>query len=266
MAHSIPNEIHSLWIGDQLGPLELVCLTSWIEQGHKAVLWRYEALNGEVPPEVEIRDASLVAPRQELVANRRTGSWALGANLFRYKLLMNQAATWCDLDVLLLKPMDLKKRYLFGWEHETSINNAILRTPVGEPLLQDMIDLYMSPTPIPPWAKPSRRIYYRVLALFGRARTKEEFAWGTFGPRALTYYSEKRGLQGEAAPTSVYYPVPCQHAHMMMEAGSQVESFLGPDSTAVHIWASHVRHRIMAGDFSDDSWFARQCQRLGVSV
>ncbi len=266
MTQSLPNEIHSLWIGERLGPLELVCLKSWIEQGHRAVLWRYEPLDGELPPEVEIRDASLVAPRQDLVANKRTGSWALGANLFRYRLLMNQAATWCDLDVLMLKPMDMTSRYLFGWESEYSINTAVLRIPMGHPLLQDMIDLYMMEAPIPPWAKFSRRIYYRLLALVGRGRTKEEFIWGTFGPKAMTYFADRRGVDEKAAEVSVFYPVPYEDAQALLEPDVHVESYLRPNTLSVHFWASSIRERIMSGDFARDCWFVQQCERLGVSV
>ncbi len=266
MAQSIPNEIHSLWIGDRLGPLELVCLKSWIEQGHGVVLWRYEPLKTELPESVEVRDASLIAPRDQILAHRKTGSWALGSDLFRFRLMATQHATWCDLDMLLLKPLDLERPLLFGWEHEDSINCAVLRVPPDSALLRDLTEFYLAAVPIPPWSKTHKKIYYWLRALFGITRRTEEFAWGTFGPRATTYFAQKHGLDGQAEPPEVFYPVPYLRADCLLEAGSEADSMLTERSVGVHLWGSQIRPRIMAGDFARESWVARQCERLGVPI
>ena len=38
--------LHSLWIGEKLGWLERLCLTSWVTCGHAAVLWTYNDVSG----------------------------------------------------------------------------------------------------------------------------------------------------------------------------------------------------------------------------
>ena len=48
-------EIHTLWVGEGLGPLERLCLTSWVRQGHRVVLHAYRDFS--CPPGVSLRDA-----------------------------------------------------------------------------------------------------------------------------------------------------------------------------------------------------------------
>lgn len=264
MPEKILNEIHSLWIGDQLGPLENLCIKTWHEHGHKSVLWHYRPLDDSVPAGVECRDANLILPESELVAHRRTGSWALCANFFRYRLLQKYPVTWCDTDVFLLKPIDLERAYYFGFERAGGINNAVLRSPGDSALLATLVDFYSQTAPIPQWEPALRRVYYKLRARLGVPKTREYFTWGTFGPKALTHFAREHGVYDQALAQDVLYPVPWEDAKALLEPVERTTSYFTEQTTAVHIWGSFVRPKITAGLVASDSWFAQQCARLSV--
>lgn len=49
--------IQMLWIGNQLSPIEQLCMKSFLYHGHQVDLFAYSDING-VPSDVTIRDAS----------------------------------------------------------------------------------------------------------------------------------------------------------------------------------------------------------------
>ena len=73
-----------------------------------------------------IRDAGEILPREALFTHRRTGSVAVFADWFRYRLLAERGGIWSDMDVACLRPIDYPQAEIFGWEDERCVNNAIL--------------------------------------------------------------------------------------------------------------------------------------------
>src|SRR5664280_1517399 len=124
------KRLNTLWVGDRLGYLEQLCLVSATAVGHPVTLYSYtpDNLKG-VPDGIEIRDAREVMPEEKLVRYSDSGAVALGANFFRYALLAKDVGYWVDLDLYFLKALDFKGEYVFGWEYENWINNAVLYVP-----------------------------------------------------------------------------------------------------------------------------------------
>ena len=122
--------LNSLWIGEQLGYLEKLTLASALSVGHLFIIYSYtaEKLRG-VPNGVEVRDANEVVPYQALAHYFEGGSAALGTDFFRYAMQAKGLGAWVDLDLYFIRPIDFDDDYLFGWEHRTSINGAVLRLP-----------------------------------------------------------------------------------------------------------------------------------------
>jgi len=123
-------KFNSLWIGDELGYIERLSIRSALALGHSFTIYSYkpERLRG-VPSGAEIRDAHEVSSNESLTRYFNDRWAALGTDFFRYALLEKGLGYWVDLDVLFLKPFDFENEYVFGWEHESSINGAILRLP-----------------------------------------------------------------------------------------------------------------------------------------
>ena len=134
--------LNSLWIGEQLGYLEKLTLASALSVGHSFALYSYaaEKLRG-VPTGVEVRDANEVAPYQTLAHYFDGGSAALGTDFFRYAMQAKGLGAWVDLDLYFIRPIDFEDEYVFGWEHRTSINGAVLRLPANSDMVRELCDI-----------------------------------------------------------------------------------------------------------------------------
>ena len=85
---------------------------------------------------MEVRDANEVAPYQALAHYFEGGSAALGTDFFRYAMQAKGLGYWVDLDLYFIRPIDFEDEYVFGWEHETSINGAVLRLPANSDMVR----------------------------------------------------------------------------------------------------------------------------------
>lgn len=83
-------EVNSYWGGGPLTRLELVCLSSFIENGAHYNLYTYDEPRG-VPKGVVVRDASEILPAERMfryhAGTLNEGSLSGFSNLFRYTLL-----------------------------------------------------------------------------------------------------------------------------------------------------------------------------------
>jgi hypothetical protein len=65
--------------------------------------------------------------------------------------------------------------------------------------------------------------------------------WGTTGPHALTALARETGLDREALPSDVFYPVPWQKAGWIADPARRLEDMVTPRSVAVHLWNEQIR-------------------------
>jgi hypothetical protein len=136
--------VNSFWHGPSLPPNSWLCLKSFIDRGIAVFLYCYEPV--EVPPGVELRDASQILPSSRLFAYRTgpgLGSVAGFSDLFRYKQLLERGGWWIDTDVLCLQPTLPSQEVVFGWETEHVLGTAVLKFPRGHRLVEK---LYLVPT------------------------------------------------------------------------------------------------------------------------
>ena len=78
--------IGALWMEGALSFLEQLCLKSFVDAGHRVVLYHYGPLQN-VPEGIELADANDIMSRDNFLTHERTGSPALHSDLFRYKML-----------------------------------------------------------------------------------------------------------------------------------------------------------------------------------
>lgn len=234
------KRVNTLWVGDRLGYLEQVCLVSARVVGHPVTLFSYapDRLKG-LPPGIELRDAREVMPEERVVKYAGTNSYALGANFFRYELLAQNRGYWMDADVYVTKPLDFEQPYVFGMEHENTINSAVLCIPSNSDLMRDLCEMPLS-NQCPPWYGPKRSLaYYWRRLTQGQVRV-EDMLWGTFGPLMVTYLAKKYKVIDQAQKPSVFYPISWKDARKFYEPASVVESMLTPETHAVHLYHSRL--------------------------
>jgi hypothetical protein len=264
-------EIHSLWIGPRLTWIELLSLHSWLEHGHRVTLWCYDPIEG-VPNSVCTADAATILPRTSIIRHRETGSVSLFSNRFRYHLLRLGPATWLDLDMVLLRPLDHTSPYLFGWETPTNICTAVLRLPPESPVLHDLIKLTSARAPVPGWWRFKGRLKQRIKGLIGRHQCAEDMEWGTFGPAALTYFLLRRNFAGQALPIETFYPISWAEVPLLFATPDMVSPRLTQKTNGVHLWSSCINELLWPDAKSwrneppANSWLGAMCKRYGVAA
>lgn len=255
--------LNSLWVGPRLGYLERLCLASAEAVGNPITLWTYdpETLEG-VPSGTDVRDAAEVMPRERLLRYRENGSVALGANLWRIALLAKGLGCWVDMDFIFLKPFDFSTEYVFGWEHENWINNAVLHAPSDSAMVADLLSI-PQPNRRPPWWGPRKSLNFYWQRLRQGRIELPDYPWGTFSAGLVTHVVKRNGLQHEAQKPEVFYPVRWKDARALFEHESVVQAMITEDTRAIHMWHSRLEDLISqpppAGSYMDMA-----CRKFGV--
>jgi hypothetical protein len=182
----IAQTFRGFWHGSSLGPYQLLCLQSFVAQGHRVEVFSYDR-DLAVPSWITRRDAREILPGDNVLHYRSglgAGSPALHADLFRYAMLHRLGGWWVDLDVVMLRPDPISDAVVIGYEPRPGqgVNNAIMRIPRGHPLLAEAVD--------------------RCVAL------GENVAfWGQTGPTLLSELVNKYDLSRSCQPSKILYPV-----------------------------------------------------------
>jgi Alpha 1,4-glycosyltransferase conserved region len=211
-----------------------------LKQNHAVRLFVYDRIDN-VPDGIEVVDANQILHREKLLIYSRTNSPALGANIFRYKLMKMNLGLWLDTDVILIKSIEKKYQSVFGFEDDKLINNAVLFIPSASPLLTELIKYVSCDYPVPPFYKLRKRIELRLRKLAGVPVHARDMRWGVFGPDALTYFVQKQGLTAHAAKPEVFYPIHAREAHSLFSDQCDVRHLIRPATLTVHLYNEMLR-------------------------
>lgn len=256
--------LNSLWVGAELSYVERLSIQSALSNGHRFKLHSYspDELRG-VPQGVELCDASNVMPREQLIsyAGIENGV-ALGANLWRYHMLAQGLGAWCDLDLVLLKPLEPLGGYILGWEYEGWINNAVLYAPKSSGFVEDLFRL-TTPNIRPPWFGPKRTLQFYAARLRKGRLGLEDMPWGTYAAGLVTHIVKSRKLQPFVSSPDVFYPVRWSEARRVYDDAAVVNGMTTANTRAVHLWHSRLGE-LKASPPPRGSWMAQQCERFAV--
>jgi hypothetical protein len=258
------DRLNSLWIGEQLGYIEKLTMASALSVGHPFTLYSYtaEKLRG-VPSGVEVRDANEVVPYKAL-AHYFDGGWAaLGTDFFRYFMQAKGLGYWVDLDLYFIRPIDFQEEYVFGWEHETSINGAVLRLPANSDMVRELCDVPHANWRPPFYGPRKTAIFYWRRLTEGDIRP-ENYRWGTFGPMFLTYLAKKYGVARRAMERFVFYPVRHRHVELLYAPPEFVKAELTKETRTVHLWRSVLNREAKASP-PRGSYLEAICRRHDLS-
>ena len=203
-------DIASLWIGPELSWMEQLCLESYLNHGHRTILYSYDHVKS-VPSGVEMRDAREIMPTEEIIYHKKTGSPAFHSDIFRLRMLSQTDFLWVDTDAYCLKPFQRPDHgYFFGWgsDEGRKLYTGVLGLPKTSAALQRMLHSVEDHYPIPPWFNRTQQQALRDLHAKGTPQHFSEMKWGVFGPDALTWTTRKTDEQKYAFEGHVLYPVP----------------------------------------------------------
>jgi hypothetical protein len=232
--------IATLWIEGHLGPIERLCLASFVAHGHQVTLFAYGDITG-LPPGVIQVDARTILPEAEARANRyENGSYALFSNLFRYELLRRGLGLWVDTDVVCVQPIRASEEFVAGWESPDFINGAVLFAEVGSAFIADALTAFRSGR-IPAWAPWHKVLHCYARQLLGQPIPATALPHGTFGPKGVTALAKRHGLTSLAQPREVFYPVPPRSARKVFDPDYRLADVVRPTTLAIHLWNEKLR-------------------------
>jgi hypothetical protein len=251
----------SLWIGGSLSYIEQVCLKSFVDHGHRMILYTYGDV-GCVPPGVEVMDANLIFPNDNYIVHAKSGSPAVHADAFRYRMIELQNVVWVDADILCMRPWDFKDQWIFGWEKpDRLVCNAVLGLPRFSKTLAKLNDLCRTEYPIPPWADDATKAEYQRRHDAGDPVHVSEMEWGVWGPAAVTHFLFETGEMQYVQPQMAFYPISFRDRRDLITSGTMIEDQLTDGCYGVHLWNRRLRRRLVTneGGFAPkDSYLGRK--------
>ncbi len=253
---------NAIWVGRALGPVHAACLSSFVAAGHKTVLHCYE-LPKDVPAGVEIADARRLMPESAIVCYSKSGSYALFANLYRLKILEAGLGLYVDCDVYCLKPV-ADHDYIFGFESDTQINNAVLKLPRDSDALKNFLAATGKRNFVPPWFKRSRRWPLNVRKAIGVPVTIDRLPWGTLGPKALTHFTREAGVIGYGEPADVFYPVPHGRVGLLVDPGLKLDELITARTLCLHLY--HQKLKPFLANIPPESPLGQLMLRVGAPL
>ncbi len=257
-----PAAVFSLWITGELGPLERMCLRSFLAHGHPVTLFTYGEVAG-IPDGVRRLDARAILPEATIArVGQGRGSNAALADIFRYRALARGAGTWIDCDIACLAPLPDPGRLLVGREDARVVNNAVLHLAPDHPVLAEAI-AWTEPGRVPFWAKPRKRLELHARRLVGRPLPAARLPWGMLGPTMITALLDRAGLMGAALPPETFYPLPWQRAAAAFDGSVTLAGLATPATRAIHLWNDRIR-AVKLKPAHPASVFAELCRRYGT--
>ena len=263
-------DVASLWIGPELSWMEQVCLLSFVEHGHRTILYTYDEVKS-VPDGVEIRDAREVMPSDQIIYHINTGSPAFHSDIFRLRMLKKTDFLWIDTDAYCLKPFKKQDSgFFYGWgtDKRKIICSGVLGLPEDSETLRLMLDLTKDEYPIPPWAPEKRREELHRLKEAGQGVHVSLMPWGVCGPEALHFFAHETGEVQYAFDGPVLYPVPFSGTRSFHRPHLKkgVLAAIKDETLSVHLYGRRFRNIFaqtkglpMDGSYADDL-----CKKHGV--
>jgi len=204
--------IQSLWVGDALSTMEILCINSYLAHGHEFHLYTYGKLSN-IPSGTIVKDANRIIPEKEIFIDS-FGSYANLANQFRFTLLYEVGGWWVDMDTVCLKPFDFDEDFVFSSENSGyhkpryMVNNGYIKSKPKAKFLKDCLD-------------------------FISHRGHEHIHWGELGVSLFSRMVFRNNLEPYIKPPDCFCPVP----YFNFESLIGDKTVVLPDTAyALHLW------------------------------
>lgn len=184
--------IQGLWIGDELSVMERLSIASFLKNGHPYHLYAYGDVRG-VPEGTVLKDANEVVPSEKIFKYKHHDSYAGFANVFRYKLLLENGGFWADSDVVCLKPFDFEQDYAF-------VHERIRKTPGDWLIARHLITNWIIKAPV--GAEIMKYCYTK-----SEERDPDTLSWGEIGPQLLRKAALELQMEDFALPPEFFFPI-----------------------------------------------------------
>lgn len=235
--------INGLWIDGQLNSLQLLCIKSFLANGHEFHLYSYNA-DINAPSGTVVKSAGEVIPQPEIFVDDR-GSLCSFADLFRYELLYVTGGVWVDMDMVCQRSFDFDSDFVFSSEllnySHPVINIGGLKVPPRSEIMH--------------FAVQSAR------AVLAKSDTVQ---WGILGlPVLKAYIAANREYSVYMYPPQTFCPVPPYCFKMLF---ADVLLSFTQRTYAVHFWNEMLRLNKMNPDkgYHYNSFYQREKNKYNI--
>ncbi|MGB0498350.1 MAG: hypothetical protein ACPGID_08425 [Rubricella sp.] len=259
--------VATLWIGPRLTWIEVACLTSFAQVGHRVVLYSYDPIEN-APDCVEQRDAREVMP--ECFMLEHWGGTALPdprvhADIFRILMMRETDHVWVDSDAFALRRHTPVEGYLFAANPRVSgfVPNHVMRFPRNSPALAEMIAFVSARGTIPPWWTQEEADHYNA------AFDEVSFATlpvGVTGPRLLGHCLGRSGEMRHSMPFRAFSPLLAREKKTLRVSPAPIPLDFGEGVFSIHLYSTGQRRRLVnrGGIPPRGSLLHEICERTGV--
>lgn len=233
--------VNAFWIGRKMGPIHAACLNSFLRHGHDVVLHSY-GLPDDAPKGVRIYDASRLMSDREIITHKDTGSLAIAADIYRYRIQREGLGLYVDCDVYCVRPFE-DSEYILARECDTYLNPAVLKVPHNSELLCNLMQASENHYFIPPWLSKGKYIKRNFLNKIGFRKHVSKQPWGVIGPRLLTHYVNTMDLNEFVSGADRYSPLHPNMSHMLFQAGLSVSDLVTSRTFGLHLFNAGLKDR-----------------------
>lgn len=262
---SLP-EIASFWMGDRLSFIEILCLKSFVDLGHKFTLYTYEDIIN-VPKGVELVDGEKIVPRADFEEFKSLDAAAVFSDKFRIYMLSKTNKIWVDCDAYAWKPFP-DTPYIIAADTPERLANGVLRLPQDSPALKGYRQFVSSSHPILPhdwWM--SAPLIRQINEHRPHIIEMPNLTWGPF---ALTYFLTCSGEIAYEMPGERFYPLPGISINRVFQNYDKIKGFFPHDCLSVHLFGSLLRRRVKRrfpdDELPKDCFLNQLCEKHDVDV
>lgn len=199
------SEVGSLWIGESLSRLEVMCLKSFLKNGYKVNLFVYDEVKN-IPKGVKVRDGNEVLDNSEIYTYQNKSFSAI-SNRFRFEMIKKTGLVWVDCDMFCIKYYNFDKyKCLFTSEPDKKYKQNKINAGIIKIRNERILDYAIN-----------KCIEYKEKILNG------EIVWG-IGPSIVNELIQKNNLEKYLKPWN--FSTSCNNKHY--------ESIIKPDFTTVN--------------------------------
>ena len=232
--------MRGLWIGNELGTFERLCIQSFLDHGHPFRLFTYGDMDG-IPEGTIVEDANSVLSEGLLRPFQRKGaSVAHFADWFRWKLLQTRGGYWVDMDIVCLRPFEFQAPVIFCYQDPFTPSIGVLRFPAEHPVTKDMLERCENPNRVrssDSWRRRARKLLRRM-----RGGGHEKLGWGEAGgPPGFREALADTDYHKYGLPFTVFYPVHHQHWPCIFDETLTADLSFFADTHALHLWGELFR-------------------------
>ncbi|WP_298852478.1 hypothetical protein [uncultured Ruegeria sp.] len=265
MTSKLPT-IASFWFGSDLSWLEQLCIQSFLDQGHRFVLYLTHEVDG-IPAGVEICPASDIfwPPPYAMKGEDRQGV-AVFSDIFRLHLMRQSDAIWVDLDAYCVQEFSFSTEFVFGRCKRGDFLTGVLRLPEKSAVLEAMLGFVMSANPTQPWRGRKVHRHNQDRVALGESWGIETLPWGCSGPKAFAHFLRQTGEDSHAMTAETFYPLTPEELWKLHDPRIATEEIQTEAVHSVHIYGHQKKLMVnkTAGLPVSGSYLHRLCNRHGI--